>query len=237
MAQSSGKDDLENVAQGNAPGDSGRKAGIVGLVLILFMLLGLVNLGSHWFGPMFSESGLIGQFISNPGHTSVNSRLRSDMWPSFRSEASTYVQRDLLLTDLALKKYLSMREKLRNAAPMVDYVMVRALRFLGFFSYFLGGLIVVGLFIIEGLKKNAEKRLNFKQFSSTKYHLVLKTGVVGLSGLFTFYLFVPNEIYIPFLFQMDVPSLLYSPLIWAAFITVGMSYTAFVITSNLSTKV
>jgi len=236
MARSS-RDDVENIAQGNAPAKSGGRVGFVGGVLVLFMLFGLVNLGSFWFGPMFSQSGVIGQVLFNPGRVSVDSSIRSEMWPSFRSEAKSYVSKNLMFTNLVLKKYLSVRERLRNAGPFGDYIMVRVLRFIGFFSYFFAGLIIVALSIVEGFKRNKEKRLNFEQFSSTTYHFVLNTGVFWISGLFTFYLFVPNKIYIPTLINVNIPSIFYSPSIWAILVTAGMSYTAFIVTSNLSTKV
>jgi len=233
----SSRDDVENVAQGNAPGHSGSKVGIVGVLLVLFMFFGLVNLGTYWFGPMLSDSGWIGQFLFHPERVSVDKKMQSSMWPPFRSEARGYVDRNLSLTNLALKKYLSVRDRLRNAGPLGDYVMIRVLRLLGLFSYLFGGFLIVGVFLVEGFKKNAEKRINFQQFSSTTYHFVLRTGTILMTGFLTFYLFIPHKIYIPQVLNMPIPSISYSPTFWAVLVTVGMSYVVFTVTSNFSTNV
>mgnify|MGYP000173218223 CR=1 FL=1 len=231
------RDDVENLAQGNALSSSKSSLGIMGSLLLVFIVLGFINLGSFWFAPMYSSAGWIGQFLFNPGQVSVNKRLRSEMWPDFRAEARSYADKNLLLTNVVLKKYLSVRSRLRNAAPFGDYIMVRAMRFLGFVSYFVAGLIIVGLALAEGWKKNAEKQLEFEQFSSTAYHFVLRNGVICTVGVFMFYLFVPHRIYIPYIAEIHTPCFLYSPMMWAILLTVFITYVAFTVMSNLSTNV
>ena len=206
----------QTATEGAAPDDGG--PGFIIVVLALVMVLDLLSFGSFW----------IGQAITAGEWTRFSDNLRTSVWPEFLKEAEYYARQNMMLTNSVLEKYLEFdRGSVGNGGPFIDYFTLKALRVAGFLSYFAGGFIVVLFIGAEAYRRNREKRMNFERMSSTAYHFTLNSGAMFSVCGFFLCVFMPSLLVIPGIMQAQVPFLLYSPYMWAAFMTLaagGMVY-------------
>jgi hypothetical protein len=189
------------------------------------MFFDLLSLGNFWFGKVFVH----GEW------TAPMQSIRTEPWPPFVQEARSY--QNLLPTRFILEGYISIRHLLHNSAPLGDFLCLKLLRFVGFLTYFAGGIIILGFFAAEGARRNKEKRINFEQISSTAYHFGLKSAALFTGSVVSFFVFVPSKLFIPFVIETEIPSLIYNPFIWSTVVTIFMSYLVYILASNFSTNV
>lgn len=214
----------QQIAAGDSAPVGGRSSFIV-CVLVMVMLLDFVSFGAFWMG----------RAVTSGDWTRMDQNLRSAVWPEFLVEAEYYAKQDMPTVNVALDKYLSLdRQSFGNGGPFVDYFFQKVFRAIGFFTCFLGGFIAVLFLVVEGYRRNKEKRQNFEKLSSTVYHFTLYAGGLFAVCFFLLYLFMPSRVFIPGLLEAQVPLLLYNPFFWASVMTLVAGLTVYGMVSNIT---
>ena len=171
----------------------------------------------------------------NPNGTVIfhdkKEELKNIYWPPFLHEYAVCKKHDYPFVDKIMKYYVTIKPVWGLAA---DYFTQKLLRTSALVYYSAIMAAIIMFVVVEALIRRKKKILNFKNISSTRYHLSLRAGIGTSIAFVLFYIFLPTGEIFGFRLPEKIGGIYVNdPAIWTGLTTVCVSLALFVVISNL----
>lgn len=219
---------LENSAATGVANVKPKKKFIRAVALVL-LVIDFGSFGVFLYNSMFNRTGAV-IFAER------KSTADDVFWPSFVKELREFDERGYPFVGTVMQVYKEVRPK---CGLVADYLTQKTLRFCAVGYYFIAGILILAFVAAEAFVSRARKKLEFKNISSTKYHLSLRAGLGTSFALVLLYIFLPagNSLF-GFAFPDTAgPFWLADPALWACLIVAGTGAALYCIISNLPSDI